>query len=114
MLDAVPNQVHVHDMGNDLFTPLSGELTQYDPDRGLAEVVVSEAAEKHWRRAKNADKLFEAVKAKLTAQAEYVCWRDGAVTLGRPKKKAPSSRNILPESDPGFRVIERWRKRLCS
>jgi hypothetical protein len=91
------------------------EVEQYDPDQGLKEVAISEAAEKHWRRAKNADQLYKAIEAKLLAQAEYVVWRDRTVNPkggGGPKQRR-STRTLLPDSDPGRRVVERWRKRLC-
>jgi hypothetical protein len=56
--------------------------------------------------------LFEAIKAKLTAQAEYVCWRDSVMRRGRPpKENGRSSTTILPDADPGKYVVERWRKR---
>jgi ParB family chromosome partitioning protein len=92
-----------------------GELEIYEPEKGLKTIAVSEAAEKHWRRAKDATKLQDAIKAKLLAQAEYVVWRDRAVVPsresgGRVLERGPG----LPEGDPGKRTIHRWRKRLCT
>lgn len=52
------------------------DLTQYDPERGLKSVAVAEAAEKHFARAKDADGLYEAIKAKLMAQRDFVLWWD--------------------------------------
>ena len=33
--------------------------------------------------------------------------------LTQPEKNSPSAEIILPDTDPGFRVAHRWRKRLC-
>jgi DNA N-6-adenine-methyltransferase (Dam) len=90
-----------------------GALAIYDPERGLQTVVTAEASEKHWLRAKDTVKLFIAIEAKITAQAEYVCWRDGKVTVGRPKKNSRASTAILPATDPGQDIIDRWRKDFC-
>jgi hypothetical protein len=57
--------------------------------------------------------FFKAVETKLREQANYVVWRDTKVKAGQPKKNSPADRRILPDSDPGFRTAERWRKRLC-
>lgn len=67
-------------------------------------------------------KLFEAIEAKITAQAEYVVWRDGRMLTpsergklgGRGKKKLTAEQRLaLPEADPGQDTIDRWRKKLC-
>jgi hypothetical protein len=61
-----------------------------------------------------------AARAKLIAQAEYVIWRDKRVVPsqeqgapGRGKRVAVQG-PVLPDGDPGKRVIARWRKRLCT
>src|SRR5579864_3341714 len=90
-----------------------GDLTLFNPDKALQTVAVAEAGEKHWARAKDPKKLFEAIAAKITAQAEYVCWRDSKVRAGQPKKNSPPNRRILPDADPGYRIAERWRKSFC-
>jgi hypothetical protein len=82
----------------------------YDPDRGLKEIAVAEAAEKHWARAKDAKKLLEAVEVKLKKQRDYIAWRDG-VTGGRGGRQNRGT-VILPEGDPGHAVAHRWRKKL--
>jgi phage N-6-adenine-methyltransferase len=96
------------------------DVVQYDPDHGLRSIAVSEAAEKHFRRAKDASKLFEAIETKLTEQAKYVVWRDGIVAPsrqvggpGRGIKRAAELSPVLPGDDPGKDVVKRWRKRLC-
>src|SRR5262245_45875147 len=100
----------------------SRALELYDPERGLKEIVLAETAEKHWKHAKDASKLYEAIKAKLTAQAQYVVWRDSVV---QPSQEAGSTgrkggnrisdlKSDLPTADPGAVVIHRWRKRLCT
>jgi len=99
------------------------EVEQYNPDEGLKEIAVSEAAEKHWRRAKNADQLYKAIKTKLLAQAQYVVWRDSVVTpsrqmpgagRGKGKRAAVLPLSKMIQGDPGKDVIKRWRKRLCA
>lgn len=60
-----------------------------------------------------------AIAAKIKAQAEYVCWRDGKATPsqksggpGRGKRVAVPG-PVLPDADPGKQVAERWRKSFC-
>jgi hypothetical protein len=90
------------------------ELERYDPDAGLKSIAVAEAAEKHFQRARDAAKLFEAIQHKLTAQARYVVWRDSVVLQGRPRKNRSTAIINLPEADPGDKIAHRWRKRFCS
>ena len=52
------------------------DLQHYDPEKGLKNLAVAEAAEKHFARAKDSTKLFEAIKAKLTEQRNFVLWWD--------------------------------------
>ena len=71
----------------------STQLDLYDPARGLKEIAVSEAAERHFARAKDRTKLFQAIEQKLKAIREFVLWWDaqdkakGARGIG---KKVPS------------------------
>lgn len=90
-------------------------VAKYDPQKGLKTVAVAEAAEKHFARAKDATKLQAAIRAKLTAQAEFVFWWDtkgpGANHGGyRPKGKMSdlSSCDALPDS----KTVSRWRLKL--
>jgi hypothetical protein len=95
-------------------------VAQYNPDKGLNTIVVAEASERHWARAKDATRLFRAIEARITAQAEYVVWRDskvrpggdGSNQHGRAIISAP--KELLPAADPGHVVAHRWRKRLCT
>jgi len=52
------------------------DLTNYDPEKGLKSIAVAEAAEKHWARARDPAKLFEAVEHKLREQRFFVAWYD--------------------------------------
>jgi hypothetical protein len=89
-------------------------LTQYDPDKGLKNIAVAEAAEKHFERAKDATQLYEAIEAKLREQADYIVWRDSVVKRGGDRKSNPRPRGFdLPKSDPGQDVADRWCKTLC-
>jgi phage N-6-adenine-methyltransferase len=90
-----------------------GEVTQYNPEHGLKTVVTAEASEKYWERAKDPTKLYDAIAAKIKAQAEYVCWRDTKVTAGQPKKNYRADAKILPDSDPGHDIAHRWRQKFC-
>ena len=98
----------------------STDITQYDPDKGLKSIATAEAAERHFARAKNAEQLHTAVDAKITAQAEYVVWRDAQPSMGahsgpgRGKKPIAVPKLVLPEDDPGHVVAHRWRKKYCS
>jgi hypothetical protein len=106
---------------NDVARATARDLSLYDPDEGLKTLAVAEAGEKHWSRAKNAEKLFTAIEAKLTAQAEYVAWRDTVVV---PSQKDPGLRgkragisdqkSPLPEADPGALIAHKWRKKFCT
>jgi hypothetical protein len=94
------------------------DLTNYDPEKGLKSVAVSEAAEKHWMRAKDATKLLKAVKMKLTEQRKYILWRDRKVKPSQKSggpgrgKRIAVLKFVLPDSDPGHVVAHRWRKAL--
>ena len=48
--------------------PPNAGLSNYDPERGLKSVAVAEAAERHFRRAKDATRLLEGVELKLSEQ----------------------------------------------
>jgi phage N-6-adenine-methyltransferase len=105
-----------------LFERGDDDVTQYNPEHGLKTIAVSEAAETHWRRAKDTTKLFEAIKTKLIEQAKYVVWRDEIAPSpsargklgGRGKKQLSVPKSAFPEGDPGHLVAMRWRKRLCT
>jgi phage N-6-adenine-methyltransferase len=104
-------------------TDRSRSIAQYNPVKGLAKIAKAETGEKHWRRAKDPQKLFGAIAEKIQAQADYVIWRDAAMAVvvaerggggpGRRKKGVPASRPVLPKGDPGKKIIHKWRKRLC-
>jgi phage N-6-adenine-methyltransferase len=90
------------------------DLALYDPDKGLKTIAVSEAAITHWKRAKDASKLFTAIKEKILAQADYIVWRDGVV---EPSRQSGGRVSVLkpglPAADPGKLIAHRWRKKFC-
>lgn len=98
-------------------------IADYDPDKGLLTIAVAEAGERHWARAKDHERLFAAIEAKITAQAEYIVWRDSVIIpsrqlpgAGQGKGKRVSGlkpSNSLPTADPGDVTAHRWRKKLC-
>lgn len=115
---------------NEIVKAKRGQVQQYSPEKGLKKISNAESGEKKWRRAKNPEKLFEAIKIKILAQADYVLWRDAAMAVvvkmrggdatnprgkgpGRGKKQAAVVRVVLPDGDPGQDVADRWRKSFC-
>ena len=74
--------------------------------------------EKHYARAKDATKLEAAIRAKLSAQAEFVLWWDtkgpGKVGAGRPIIGAglPRLTKAGEAGLPDRKVVSRWRQRL--
>ena len=104
------------------------DLTNYDPERGLKEIAVADAAERHYRRgakssdpliaARDREALYQAIDAKIRAQAEYVVWRDnqpGYGQLGGDQKsdRINASKFDLPAADPGAVIAFRWRRTYC-
>jgi hypothetical protein len=67
------------------------KIKHYNPEKGLKEIAVAEAAERHWKRAKDAEQLCTAIDRKIDAQADYVEWRDGVVV---PSQKAGIGRGV--------------------
>jgi hypothetical protein len=63
----------------ELYKAECGDVAHYNPSKGLETIAVAEIGEKYWARAKDPQKLYEAIEAKITAQAEYVVWRDSVV-----------------------------------
>jgi hypothetical protein len=84
-------------------------------ETALKHIAVAEAAIDHWRRAKDPERLFEAVEVKLRIQAEYIVWRDATEKNkgGRGRKTGFRSETGLPDADPGKITAHRWRKRFC-
>jgi hypothetical protein len=54
-----------------IYPPAGGIATLGDAEHALKTIAVAEAAEKIWMRAKDATKLFAAIKAKLHHQAAF-------------------------------------------
>jgi hypothetical protein len=107
-------------MSNEIALTEQGELAIYDPEKELQEIVVAEAAEKHWRRAKDATNLCKAIAAKLDRQTDYIVWRDATIvpsqkmgsTGVKGRSRVSALKSDLPPADPGDVVAHRWRKRL--
>lgn len=96
----------------------SGSLPEnYDPSKGLKTIASAEAAENFYRRAKDVDKLFEAVEIKLTEQRNFVLWWDEQEKLngarGTGKKVASRTDNAtIKELGLDRDTVHRWRGRL--
>jgi hypothetical protein len=94
----------------------SADLITFNPVKALKVIVTTSAAERHWARAKDSTRLFQAIKEKLLAQGSYVAWRDATVHHGGDHKSVSRLRRCnldLPAGDPGAAQISRWRSRLC-
>lgn len=94
-----------------------GELAIYDPEQGLKSIAVSEAAERHWARAKDPAKLYQAIEATLNEQRKFVRWWDGLGDKSgnrRPRRDRSVTPHIAGRGGmPERKVIERWRKRTA-
>ena len=96
-----------------------GELAHYDPEKGLKAVAVAEAAEKHFARAKDIVKLFEAIEAKLKEQRKFVLWWDQREKAEGGDKRSKEYHRRRPTTVvtgrggvPDRTIIHRWRTRL--
>jgi DNA N-6-adenine-methyltransferase (Dam) len=76
----------------------SRSVERYDPVRGLQTIVVAEAAEKQFARAKDATKLFEAIELKLTEQRNFIRWYD-------EQPKDPGTRGQIANRDAAGRIV---------
>jgi phage N-6-adenine-methyltransferase len=91
-----------------------GDLEHYDPEKGLKTIAVAETAERHYRRAKDATRLLEAVELKLTEQQRFVRWWDtqakqaGARTPRGYRSETPSLDTLGVDKI----TVHRWRTRL--
>jgi phage N-6-adenine-methyltransferase len=87
-------------------------LEHYDPERGLKSIAVAETAERHFRRAKDATRLFEAVELKLREQRKFVLWWDGSgLRKGGGSPSAVRDGGIAGRDGlPDRETIRRWRR----
>ncbi len=97
-----------------------GLPTDYDPEKGMKNLAVAEAAEHYFLRAKDATKLYEAIEAKLGEQRRFVLWWDGQEKnpgnrgAGRGNVRPSQTTDALKAENYGLDrdTIHRWRKRL--
>jgi ParB family chromosome partitioning protein len=92
----------------------------YEPETGLKSIVVAEAAESYYYRAKDSAGLYQAVQTKLGEQRRFVLWWDGQEK--NPGNRGAGKGKVRPsEIDDGLKAdhfgldrdtIHRWRKRL--
>lgn len=93
-------------------------LHKYDPKKGLQRIAVTEVAERHAARAKDATQLYAAIEAKLTAQVEFVDWWDaqekdkGGGDVRNTRRRSATGVQAGKDGIPERYVIERWRKKL--
>jgi ParB family chromosome partitioning protein len=99
----------------------SDDLTHYEPEGGLKRLVVAEAMEKHYRRAKDATGLCDAVELKLSEQRKFVLWWDqqekhpGNQGAGRGQVRPSQTGDGLKLQALGLdsSTVHRWRVRLA-
>ncbi len=96
----------------ELAKPVAGLPDNYEPEKGIKKIAVASAAEEHWRRAMDAEKLFEAIEIKLTEQRRFVTWYDEAKPTGRPEKGNSAVTLSDIEGAPLKMTLSRWRSRL--
>jgi phage N-6-adenine-methyltransferase len=92
--------------------PKDRSLKKYDPNKGLRRIAAAEAAEKHWRRTKNAENLIKATVAKLTEQREFVLWWD-ASRFNKPGPNKDRDRPVTISGDAWRKALSRWRSRMA-
>jgi phage N-6-adenine-methyltransferase len=99
--------------------PTRDELAHYDPHKGAKSIHAAEAAEKFYAKAKDTEKLYLAIEAKLTLQAEFVLWWDTQAKKDKGGGDTRSTRNgsvtgAVRAKDFGLdkMTISRWRARL--
>jgi phage N-6-adenine-methyltransferase len=101
-----------------------GDLTRYDPQKGLKTIALAEAAVSHYARAKDATGLTKAIRLKLTEQAKFVEWWDTAAekhTGARGDKRPNAERRSRSATAlkagtnglPQRYTIDRWRQKLA-
>jgi hypothetical protein len=94
------------------------DLEKYNPEKGLKTIAITEAAEKHYARVKDLGKLEAAIRAKLTAQSEFVFWYDNHVEKdkgGRPSKTSVRSHggfHLGRDGLPSEFLVRKWRQKL--
>jgi len=101
------------------------ELRHYNPEKSLQQIAAIEAVIRllgrrinsksaaEAQREEDIEKLKEASAAYVAFWANYICWRDSVVVLGRPEKIS-DRKSLLPPSDPGDVTAHRQRKKLCT
>ena len=98
------------------YTEQAKGLAKYDPRKGMKKIAFLEMVEKHYAKAKDADQLTAAIRAKLEAQAEFVLWWDTQAEKrdGRPNKNRYGSVAVFAGRDglPDRTTITRWRAKL--
>lgn len=89
-------------------------LAHYQPEKGLQRIAVTEVAEKHYARAKDAGRLMMAIRAKLEAQAEFVLWWDqkGPGTNHGGRRAKGEKQDIRSDILPDTLIVSRWRAKL--
>src|SRR5262249_5985620 len=107
---------------NEQLVARSAAIEHYDRERGLKSIAVAEAAERHYRRAKDVTGLLQAVEQKLVEQRRFVLWwtqqekHPGNRGSGRGRIRPLPIGNGLSAGQDGLpdRVtVHRWRIRLA-
>jgi hypothetical protein len=90
----------------------SQEIAQYDPEKALKQIVVLEAAEKHFKRSieskeaggdlleKTLNDFLKASTERMISQANYVVWRAGVVVPSQTTGGTGSNQHRKSSSGP--------------
>lgn len=98
----------------EIYEPPPTLVTLEDAEGALKIIAVAEAAEKLFKRAKDAKGLYAAIKEKLRHQAAYAACRHDIVVHGGDRKSRSQPHDLdRPAGDPGKDIIARWRERFC-
>jgi ParB family chromosome partitioning protein len=101
------------------------DIDNYSPQDGLARIAVAESGENFFKRARNSDGLYEAVKTKLTEQRKFIKWWDAqpkaSGARGNRSVTPPTIAELFNIADGDERAVNattmmlsRWRKSLAS
>jgi phage N-6-adenine-methyltransferase len=94
----------------DITTKKESNIQQFNPEQTVTEIAQLEGIERMCKKAKNAEKLCEAIEEKLERQRDFVVWWDAQDKLAG----ARGDRTVTPLKEYGVdkKTVSRWRDRL--
>jgi hypothetical protein len=105
-------------MANNVVRFKNTEVAHYNPAKGLKNITVNEALERHYTRARDARNLLKAMEAKLREVRKFVLWwdRQGYRKGGGDTAHRNRTVTVVAGKDgmPIRETIKRWRDRTKS